>query len=101
VPGDQLRADTGVGGREDPADLGQRYVEFPQPVDHLRGRDLRGRVVPVPAERIDRGRLQQPAVVVPTKRAHAQMGELRELADRQPALHPATVHPPPGRESTS
>ena len=36
-------------GREDRAHLGERHVQFPQPVDHLRGRDLLTGVVVVAA----------------------------------------------------
>ena len=84
--------------RHDASDLGQRDVELAEPVDDLGGRDLVDAVVAVAGGGVDGGRHQQVRVVVAAQRAHAQVGQSRELADRQ---HARSVHPPPAGESSA
>ena len=95
---DETCACVRVGGRHDASDLGQRDVELAQPVDDLGGRDLVGAVVAVAAGGVDGGRDQQVRVVVAAQCAHAQVGQSRELADRQ---HAGSVHPPPAGGSSA
>jgi hypothetical protein len=47
MPGEELRPDVRITGRQHLADLRQRHPEFAEPVDHLRGRDLLAGVVAV------------------------------------------------------
>ena len=49
VAGDELGPPLRVAGGQDRLDLGQRNIEIAQPADHLRRRDLLGRIVAVPS----------------------------------------------------
>ena len=62
----------------------------------LGGRHLVDAVVAVAGGGVDGGRHQQVRVVVSAQRAHAQVGQSRDLADRQ---HARSVHPSPGGKS--
>ena len=95
---DQGRPDTGIGGPQDPLHIAQGDVEFAEPVDDLRGRDLVDAVVAVTGGLVHHGGFQQGRLVIPTQGPHAQMGQPRELPDGQ---HPPTLNAPPGGESTA
>ena len=95
----EMRGDEGVAGRgvrrvEHRLDLADRHLQIPQAADDLRGRDLLGGVVAVARAGVHRGRLEQPDLVVMPQRLDAQVGDAREVADREPCCHQAIVNPP-------
>ena len=97
----EVRADQRVAGadirrREHRAHRVDRHVEIAEAADHLRGRDLIGRVVAVAVARIDVGGLEQTDAVVVAQRLRAEMRHPGEVTDRQRRGHVA--HAPPSRE---
>jgi hypothetical protein len=94
VAGPQVRS------REDRADLLQGHVEVPEAADDLRGRDLIGRVAPVPGGRVDVRRLQEAEAVIVPQRLDAQLRGAGEIPDAQRGGHTPSVDPPLRGEST-
>jgi len=98
VVGDQGCADTKVGSAQDPLHVAQRDVKFAEPVDDLGGRDLLDGVVAVAGGLVHYSGFQQGALVVATQGSHTQVGQARELSDRQ---HLRSIEAPPGGESSA
>lgn len=96
VAGNHRGAPGRIRGGEDGLDLGQRYVELTEPMDHLGRGDLGGFVVPVAGEGVDVGGVEQTRLVIAAQRPNAQLRQRRELPDRQSCLHTGTFHSPLG-----
>ncbi|MDX6239760.1 MAG: hypothetical protein QOG10_4575 [Kribbellaceae bacterium] len=94
MAGDQSVAGLGIGSGEHLPDLAYRHFQVSEAPDHLSRRYLCRGVVPIAAVRVDLGWLEQPRVVVVPQCLHAEMCDLRELADAQVAAHESTVNPP-------
>jgi len=102
----QVRGDKGVAGRrvrcgQHCLDVGDRHLQVAQPPDDLRGRDLPGRVIPVARARVDRGRLEQPHLVVVAQCLDAEVSRAGEVAHREPCCHQAIANPPVAGESNA
>jgi hypothetical protein len=99
--GDTVRARSPSAGRSrhDPSDVRQRRPEITQPADHLRDQHLGDRLVPVAAAQIDRGRLEEPDLVVMPLRL-ALKNVIREEAPMLTSVSVTPIlDPPAGGES--
>ena len=79
MPGDEVGPLGRVRAGQYPPHLGQRHVELPEAVDHLRRRDLLGVVVPVAGGVVDTRRREQTAVVVAAQGADVDFQAPRQV----------------------